>query len=123
MQNYLRIMTYNIHRCIGGDRKISPKRISEVIAGHQPDVVALQEVDFGQMRPAQYDQAAIIAEYLNLQYLFPSASAESSHFSEPRAISLYISTWLAGIANTFTVFPLFKISPVLTLKLASSDVR
>jgi len=65
MPKYLRIITYNIHRCIGGDRKISPKRISEVIAGHQPDVVALQEVDFGQMRPAQYDQATIIAEYLN----------------------------------------------------------
>ncbi len=67
MSNSLRIITYNIHRCIGGDRKISPERISDVIAVHQPDVVALQEVDFGQARPTLYDQANIIAESLNFQ--------------------------------------------------------
>ncbi len=72
MPNRLRIVTYNIHRCVGGDRNISPERISEVIAAHQPDVVALQEVDFGQVRPARYDQAAIIAENLN----FPSVWIE-----------------------------------------------
>ena len=67
MLNRLRIITYNIHRCIGGDRKISPERISDVITVHQPDVVALQEVDYGQVRPALYDQAAIIAERLNFE--------------------------------------------------------
>jgi len=65
MPNPLSIISYNIHRCIGGDRKISPERISDVISVHQPDVVALQEVDYGQVRPALYDQAAIIAERLN----------------------------------------------------------
>lgn len=65
MPNSLRIITYNVHRCIGGDRKISPERISEVISLHQPDVVALQEVDYGQVRPVSYDQAAIIAERLD----------------------------------------------------------
>jgi endonuclease/exonuclease/phosphatase family metal-dependent hydrolase len=65
MSNTLRILTYNIHRCIGEDRKISPERISTVIADHQPDIVALQEVDCGQMRPTLYDQAALIAESLN----------------------------------------------------------
>jgi endonuclease/exonuclease/phosphatase family metal-dependent hydrolase len=65
MPNSLRIITYNIHRCIGGDHKLSPERVAEVIAAHQPDIVALQEVDCGQVRPAVYDQAAIIAERLN----------------------------------------------------------
>jgi endonuclease/exonuclease/phosphatase family metal-dependent hydrolase len=65
MPNRLRIITYNIHRCIGRDRTTSPERISDVIAVHQPDVVALQEVDSGQARPALHDQAAIIAERLN----------------------------------------------------------
>jgi len=65
MPNRLRIITYNIHRCIGRDRKISPERIAEVISSHQPDVVALQEVDFGQERPSSYDQAAIIAACLD----------------------------------------------------------
>jgi endonuclease/exonuclease/phosphatase family metal-dependent hydrolase len=65
MPNNLRIITYNIHRSIGGDRKLSPERISDVIVAHRPDIVALQEVDCGQVRPALYDQAAIIAEHLN----------------------------------------------------------
>src|SRR5512133_1591941 len=67
MPNILRIITYNIHRCIGGDQKVSTERISNVISSHQPDIVALQEVDYGQTRPAWYDQAAIIAEHLNFQ--------------------------------------------------------
>jgi endonuclease/exonuclease/phosphatase family metal-dependent hydrolase len=67
MPDRLRIITYNIHRCIGGDRKISPERIAEVIAVHQPDIVALQEVDYGQVRPTLYDQAATIAERLNFE--------------------------------------------------------
>jgi endonuclease/exonuclease/phosphatase family metal-dependent hydrolase len=65
MPNSLRIITYNIHRCIGGDHKLSPERIAAVIAAHRPDIVALQEVDCGQVRPAMYDQAALIAERLN----------------------------------------------------------
>jgi endonuclease/exonuclease/phosphatase family metal-dependent hydrolase len=65
VSDYLRIITYNIHHCVGVDRKISPERISEVIAVHNPDVVALQEVDYGQARPTSYDQAAIVAENLN----------------------------------------------------------
>jgi len=67
MPSSLSIITYNIHRCIGGDRKISPGRISDVICAHQPDIVALQEVDYGGFRPALYDQTAIIAEKLNFR--------------------------------------------------------
>jgi len=65
MGNQLNIITYNIHRCVGLDRKILPERISSVIAPHNPDILALQEVDYGQARPTRYDQAAIIAEGLN----------------------------------------------------------
>lgn len=40
----MRIMTYNIHGCVGGDRKKRPERIIEVIRASGADVVALQEV-------------------------------------------------------------------------------
>lgn len=40
----LRIMTYNVHSCRGGDGVTSPKRIASVIGRFAPDVVALQEV-------------------------------------------------------------------------------
>jgi endonuclease/exonuclease/phosphatase family metal-dependent hydrolase len=65
MPNSLRIITYNIHRSIGRDHRLSPERISDVIAALRPDIVALQEVDCGETRPSVYDQAAIIAERLN----------------------------------------------------------
>lgn len=41
----LRVLSYNIHKCIGGvDRRYDPDRILEVIRHHEPDVVLLQEV-------------------------------------------------------------------------------
>ncbi len=46
----LRIMTYNVHGCIGMDGKLSPERIARVIARYSPDVVALQELDVGRTR-------------------------------------------------------------------------
>jgi endonuclease/exonuclease/phosphatase family metal-dependent hydrolase len=64
MATRLRIMTYNVHRCIGLDRKTSTRRIAEVIAEYQPDVVALQEIDCGQVRPAIADQAEEVAHRL-----------------------------------------------------------
>ena len=41
----LRVMTWNIHGGIGPDRPFSLERITETIDRHNPDVVALQEVD------------------------------------------------------------------------------
>ncbi len=40
-----RIMTYNVHRCRGGDGRIDPERIVDVIADGAPDIVALQDLD------------------------------------------------------------------------------
>ncbi len=66
----LRIMTYNIHSCIGMDGKISPERIARVIAQCSPDVVALQELDVGRARTDRVDQADLIAQYLQMDYHF-----------------------------------------------------
>ena len=40
----VRIVTYNIHRCRGIDRRTSPVRIAEVLRAIDADVVAMQEV-------------------------------------------------------------------------------
>jgi len=66
----VRIMTYNIHSCIGRDRKLSPFRIAEVIAQCDPDIVALQEVDVGRTRTQGVDQARAIADHLNMDFHF-----------------------------------------------------
>ena len=66
----LRIMTYNVHSCIGMDGKIAPERIARVIAQHRPDVVALQELDVGRKRTESVDQARIIAKHLQMDFHF-----------------------------------------------------
>ena len=70
MAHFLSIMTYNVHRCTGIDRKTSPGRIAEVIACYNPDIVALQEVSSGTARPAQSDQASEISAHLEALSLF-----------------------------------------------------
>jgi endonuclease/exonuclease/phosphatase family metal-dependent hydrolase len=39
------LATYNIHRCIGWDRRYDPDRIRDVIRELDADIIALQEVD------------------------------------------------------------------------------
>ncbi|HWA11422.1 MAG TPA: endonuclease/exonuclease/phosphatase family protein [Opitutaceae bacterium] len=77
----LRLMTYNVHGCSGMDGRISPRRVARAIARHQPDVVALQELDLGRRRSRAEDQAAIIAEELGMQAVFcPTETVGSEHY-------------------------------------------
>lgn len=39
------VASYNVHKCIGIDRKFDPERTSRVIREIDPDVIALQEAD------------------------------------------------------------------------------
>ncbi|MDO8729875.1 MAG: endonuclease/exonuclease/phosphatase family protein [Candidatus Omnitrophota bacterium] len=66
----LRIMTYNVHNCFGLDGKLSPERIARVIARHQPDAVALQELDVNRLRTGRVDQAEQIAKKLRMTFHF-----------------------------------------------------
>ncbi len=69
----LRVMTYNVHSCIGTDGQLSPERIAKVIAHFRPDVVALQEVDVGRARTGGVDQAHRIAHLLEMDFHFNAA--------------------------------------------------
>ncbi len=40
-----KIASYNIHKCVGTDRRFDPDRIASVVAELDADIVALQEVD------------------------------------------------------------------------------
>ena len=65
-----RILTYNVHRCIGMDGHLSPQRIANVIAPCRPDIVCLQELDVGRVRTRGVDQAHAIARELGMHMLF-----------------------------------------------------
>ena len=47
-----RILTYNVHSCVGSDRRLDVGRVADVIAAEAPDIVALQEIDVGQRADA-----------------------------------------------------------------------
>jgi endonuclease/exonuclease/phosphatase family metal-dependent hydrolase len=66
----IRILTYNVHRWLGTDRKIAPARIAEVIASCDPDIVALQEVRVGRVHTGASDQAASVARELGMDLHF-----------------------------------------------------
>ena len=69
----VRVMTYNVHNCLGTDGKLSPDRIARVIARHRPDIVCLQEVDVGRPRSGKVDQARLIAQRLRMLVEFQPA--------------------------------------------------
>jgi endonuclease/exonuclease/phosphatase family metal-dependent hydrolase len=61
----MRLLTYNIHKGIGGsDRRYRIDRIIDVIAGEDPDLVCLQEVDRNVHRSQFHDQPALLAHHL-----------------------------------------------------------
>ncbi|HET9161317.1 MAG TPA: endonuclease/exonuclease/phosphatase family protein, partial [Caulobacteraceae bacterium] len=68
-----RILTYNVHRCVGTDKKLDVKRVADVIAAQEPDIVALQELDVGRLRTGNVDQAHEIAEDLDMTFHFHAA--------------------------------------------------
>lgn len=57
----LRVLTYNIHRAIGIDRRFQPERIQEVLEHYAADVVLLQEVDEGAPRSRELELARELA--------------------------------------------------------------
>jgi endonuclease/exonuclease/phosphatase family metal-dependent hydrolase len=79
---HLRVMTYNTHSCGGMDGRVSPGRIARVISQYTPDLVALQEIDYGRARSRGEDQATLIAEKLGYHVVFcPTVRhAETDHY-------------------------------------------
>jgi len=78
-----RLMTYNVHRCVGVDRKLDVGRIAGVIAEHQPDIVCLQELDVGRARTGFVDQARSIADQLAMTYHFhPAIRIEAEQYGD-----------------------------------------
>ena len=68
-----RIVTYNVHRCVGNDRRLDVARIADVLARLEPDIVALQELDVGRRRTGGVDQAHEIARRLDMACHFNAA--------------------------------------------------
>ncbi|WP_297799739.1 endonuclease/exonuclease/phosphatase family protein [uncultured Brevundimonas sp.] len=78
-----RLLTYNVHRCVGTDRKLDVERIARVIAAERPDIVCLQEIDVGRARTDGVDQAARLAELLGMSSRFhPAMQREDEQYGD-----------------------------------------
>jgi endonuclease/exonuclease/phosphatase family metal-dependent hydrolase len=76
-------MTYNVHRCVGVDRRLDVGRVAAVIAQQKPDIVALQELDVYRPRTGAVDQAHAIAQKLGMHFHFhPAFTVEEEHYGD-----------------------------------------
>lgn len=65
----LRLLTYNIHKGVGGlDRRYDLSRITETIAYYAPDIVFLQEVDDSASRSGQAGSLAARLGYRHMAF-------------------------------------------------------
>src|SRR3954470_17858187 len=65
----LRVLSYNIHKCIGGvDRRYEPERTAEVIRKLEADVLLLQEVDAGAPRSNHDRQFELLGHLVGMRY-------------------------------------------------------
>jgi len=85
----MRVMTYNVHSCLGMDGKLSPARIARIIARCGPDIVALQELDVGRARTGAIDQAEAIARELKMEFHFHPALALEEELYGDAILSRY----------------------------------
>jgi endonuclease/exonuclease/phosphatase family metal-dependent hydrolase len=79
----MRLVTYNVHRCVGIDRRLDVERIAGVIAELEPDIVCLQELDVGRARTGGVDQARAIADHLSMAVRFhPAMRIEAEEYGD-----------------------------------------
>jgi endonuclease/exonuclease/phosphatase family metal-dependent hydrolase len=63
-----RIVTYNVHKCRGLDRRVRPERIVSVLRETAADVIALQEVLSIEGAQREREQARFFGEELGMHY-------------------------------------------------------
>lgn len=79
----LRVMTYNVHGCVGMDGHLSIERLARLIERYDPDVVALQELDVNRARSGSVDQAHALAHALEMDLHFhPVLRVEEEQYGD-----------------------------------------
>lgn len=110
----VRIMTYNIHRWEGRDRRLDLGRLAEVIQASDADVIGLNEVLHPVVLQGRtYAPLAELAERLGMYYAFgPSGWLD------------YGPAWQGPVGNALlSRYPLGDITNTLLPKLANSKQR
>ena len=78
---WLRVATYNVHRCIGADGRYDLERIAGNIRSLDVDLVGLQEVDSGYWMGDGPDQLAILARETGMKSVAgPTLTSAPGHY-------------------------------------------
>lgn len=72
----VRLATYNIHSCVGVDRRYDPERVAAVLREIDADLACLQEVPIVGRGERRGDQARFLAEATGLQLISGSGVRE-----------------------------------------------
>jgi endonuclease/exonuclease/phosphatase family metal-dependent hydrolase len=76
----LRLTSYNVHRCIGLDRRCDPARIAAVIGEIGADIVCLQELEGRDHLLGGSDQLVALSEATSLQGTLGAAVESDAHY-------------------------------------------
>lgn len=80
MKNLIKAASYNIHSCVGTDKKYSPERIAEVIKDISPHVIGLQEVDTGYRIKTGGNQLSVIQSLTGMESIAGPAIIHGDYF-------------------------------------------
>lgn len=93
----IRIVSYNVHSCVGTDRKLDPFRVADVISSLEPDIVGLQELDVKRRRSGGVDQAEVIANRLKMNFHFhPAFNVKEEFYGDAVLTALPMRAIKAG---------------------------
>ncbi len=77
----LRVASYNVHRCVGGDGVHDPARVGAVLRELDADVIGLQEVDCGFEPAFDVDQLELLANVAGMTPIEgPTLRGEGGHY-------------------------------------------
>jgi endonuclease/exonuclease/phosphatase family metal-dependent hydrolase len=68
-----RLLSWNVHHCVGIDRRHSVERVADTIREYEPDVVALQELEVNHKRSQRIHQPSKMADLLGMDYHYHPA--------------------------------------------------
>jgi endonuclease/exonuclease/phosphatase family metal-dependent hydrolase len=118
----LRLVTYNIHKGIGGvDRRYRLERISAVLGAIDADVCLLQEVDEGVPRSRHDRQVDVLGEALGYPHraFWPNHRLKVGHYGN----ALLSRFPLRGAGNLSLTLPLHKVRSALHARVVLPDLE
>lgn len=102
-------MSWNVHHCVGLDRRHSVERVAETIREQDPDIVALQEVEVNHRRSERIHQPSRLAELLKMDYHYhPARIVGEAGFGNAVLTRLSMNKIRAGMLPTHPFMRLQK---------------